>query len=100
MDKNKLKKLIEENLGTAKFPEEVRDEILSLLAENCLKRASLSILEALSQAERKQFEDLASSGSYEEAFSFASSHIENFESLVQSEIKKEIDKFKERSGLS
>lgn len=100
MDTDELKKNIEKELGLDKFPETIKGEIISRLGENCLKRATLAILEKLTPEERARFEEIAVTGDYQKSHEYASSKIPDFVNFVQNEIKEEVAEFKRLSAVS
>jgi len=100
MDITKLKENIEKELGLTGLPDAVKNEIVAMLGENCLKRASLAILERLTDGGRAEFEKIAQSGDYEKASKYAAAAIPDFENFIKGEISAEIADFKRRSGVS
>lgn len=99
MNPDELKKKVEESLGLSRFPEAVRNEFISLLAENCLKRATLALNERLAPGERAEHEKIAATGDYQKAHEYLASRVPNFGDVVEKEIADEIAEFKKKSGL-
>lgn len=97
MNIEELKKIISKHLGIDNFSEKDRDEIISRLGENIMKRASLSAFSMLSHKEQVEFSEIASSGDPEKAHAFLLSKVPNIKNLIQKEAEEELKDIKKFS---
>jgi len=87
-------KKIEQDLELSDFPEETRAQIITKLGENILKRVTIAVLDNLPDGARAEFDSLSADGDTQKMQEFLSSNIPNINELIEDEIRKNIEEFK------
>jgi len=87
MDPKTLEKDIIELLGLENLPEEEKTKLISKMAETVLDRINLRILDALTEADKKKFDQLLKKNpSPQEVDKFLTAKIKNLEEIRMAEI--------------
>ncbi len=87
MDKNKIQQNILEELGLENLPEDKKEELLSVMTESVLKRITISVLEQLSDEDKKEFDKLRDQADAEKINQFLREKIENYDAMIEKIIK-------------
>jgi len=77
------------------LPEEARNQIITKLGENILKRITITVLDKLPEDKRGEFETISKEGDVEKMQEFMRNNIANVDTLIEQEIRKNIEEFKE-----
>ena len=81
---------IEENilkeLEIDQLPEERQEEVLTAMTEAVLKRLMLRLIGAMSEEQRKQFEEIANAGDQAKISQFLEANVPNYETTIKEEV--------------
>ena len=98
---DELKNKIVSELRLGDMPSKEQDEVTELIAQNLLGRVMLALLEHLPNDEaREKFSSLAEAGDSTALKEFARAQIKDFDTLISSEIEKELSEHKAELGKS
>jgi len=85
---------IAEELELDSFPQETQTQIIEKLGENILKKITIAVLDRLPESARSEFEALNEKGDVEKMQEFMRSNIKDIDAVVENEIRKNIEEFK------
>jgi len=95
MLQEEIKNTLIEQLGLSSLSEENKDIIISRFGESLLKRIVAVTLEKLPEEARAEFDTLSMEGDNDKMHDFLQSKIPGVEELIQVEIKKGVEEFRD-----
>ncbi|MEK7538697.1 MAG: hypothetical protein AAB552_02555 [Patescibacteria group bacterium] len=98
MNNQDIREVLLKELDLTGIPSEAQDQVISKLGEIILKSLVVTIYEHLLPDARKEFDAISASGNQTQIQEFLEQNIPRINELMEAEISKTINAFKDRGG--
>lgn len=100
MNTEEMRAMVAEEMGLKDLAPDQQEQIIDQFTQNTLKRVTISLFERLPEAAKAEFVRLGDAGDTEGLLKLFQTNVPDLDAFIRSEVKAEVDTFKEFQAAS